>query len=41
MTFPLDKNLLPSFESIKDENEKILWTERPRFIPFIFSGFWG
>jgi len=35
------KNLLPEFESVKDDNEKILWTGKPRFIPFIFTGVLG
>ena len=33
-----DKNLLPEFDSIKDENEKILWTGKPTFIPFVLTG---
>ena len=36
-----DKILLPDFESVKDENEKILWTGKPKFIPFIFTGILG
>ena len=33
-----DKTLLPGFESIKDDKEEILWTGKPKFIPFIFTG---
>ena len=36
-----DKILLPEFESIKDDNEEILWTGKPKFIPFIFTGILG
>jgi len=36
-----NKTLLPEFESIKDDNEEILWTGKPKFIPFIFGGFLG
>ncbi|MBO9203507.1 MULTISPECIES: PH domain-containing protein [Niastella] len=35
------KDLLPAFDSIKDDNEEILWTGKPKFIPFIFTGFLG
>ena len=38
MSSPFDQNLLPEFESIRDRDEQILWTARPRFVPFIFSG---
>jgi membrane protein YdbS with pleckstrin-like domain len=33
------RDLETSFESIKDDKEKILWTGRPTFIPFILEGF--
>ena len=33
-----DKDLLPEFESIKDDKEEIFWTGKPKFIPFIFTG---
>jgi hypothetical protein len=36
-----NKNLLPEFESIKDDKEEILWTGKPKFIPFIFTGILG
>ena len=38
MSTPFDRNLLPEFESVKDADEEILWSGKPRFIPFIFSG---
>lgn len=40
-TTPSDKNLLPAFDSILDQDEKIIWTGRPEFIPFILSGIWS
>ncbi|MFT4153055.1 MAG: hypothetical protein QM629_04490 [Parafilimonas sp.] len=30
-----NKILLPEFETIKDDKEEILWTGKPKFIPFI------
>lgn len=36
-----DKVLLPEFESIKDDKEQILWTGKPKFIPFIFTSVLG
>jgi membrane protein YdbS with pleckstrin-like domain len=33
----LDKNLLPEFDSIKDDNEEILWTDKPKFIPYAIT----
>jgi hypothetical protein len=38
MSSTLDKNLLPQFDSVKDNDEEILWTGEPKFIPYIFSG---
>lgn len=35
------KDLLPEFESIKDDKEEILWTGKPKFIPFIFTSVLG
>ena len=32
-----DKNLLPEFDSIKDNGEEILWIGKPRFIPYLLS----
>ena len=29
-----DRNLLPEFESVKDENEDMLWIGKPRFVPY-------
>lgn len=34
MTSLLDKNLLPEFDSVKDDDEDILWTGKPKFIPY-------
>ena len=36
-----NKILLPEFESIKDDKEEILWTGKPKLIPFIFTGVLG
>src|SRR5262245_60860640 len=33
-----DNNLLPEFESIKDYDEEILWTGKPKFLPYILNG---
>jgi uncharacterized membrane protein YdbT with pleckstrin-like domain len=41
MTSTNDKELLSEFESIKDDKEEILWTGRPKFIPFIFTSVLG
>lgn len=38
MSTLFDKNLLPNFESVKDDDEEILWTEKPKFIPYAISG---
>lgn len=38
MSTAFDKNLLPEFESIKDDDEEILWIGKPVFIPYILSG---
>ncbi len=38
MSSAFDKNLLPEFDSVKDNDEEIIWTGKPIFIPFIFSG---
>jgi len=35
MSNALTKKLLPDFESIKDNNEEILWIDKPVFIPYI------
>ena len=37
MSTIFDKNLLPEFESVKDDNEEILWTEKPTFFPFLIT----
>jgi membrane protein YdbS with pleckstrin-like domain len=33
----LDKNLLPEFDSIKDDDEEILWIDKPQFIPYVIT----
>ncbi len=38
MSSPFYKNLLPEFDSIKDDDENILWIGKPKFIPYMFSG---
>lgn len=37
MSSPFDKNILPEFDSVKDNDEEILWTGKPKFLPYIFS----
>ena len=38
MSSTFDKNLLLEFDSVKDNDEEVLWTGKPKFIPYIFSG---
>lgn len=38
MSSTFDKNLLPEFDSVKDDDETILWTGKPVFLPYVFSG---
>jgi membrane protein YdbS with pleckstrin-like domain len=38
MSSNFDKNLLPEFDSIKDNDEEILWSDKPNFTPYLFSG---
>ena len=38
MSTLFDKNLLPEFDSVKDDDEEILWTEKPKFIPYAITG---
>jgi hypothetical protein len=38
MSTIFDKNLLPEFDSIKDRDEEIYWTEKPKLVPYLFSG---
>ena len=33
------QNISPGFDSIKNKNEQILWTAKPKFAPFILTGF--
>jgi len=38
MSTLFDKNLLPEFESVKDDNEDILWSGKPAFLPYAITG---
>jgi hypothetical protein len=38
MASTFDKNLLPEFDSVKDNNEEILWIDKPKFIPYAITG---
>jgi hypothetical protein len=38
MASTFDKNLLPEFDSVKDNNEEILWIDKPKFIPYAVTG---
>ncbi len=38
MSTIFDKNILPEFDTIKDRDEEIYWTEKPKLIPYLFSG---
>ncbi len=38
MTTAFDRNLLPDFDSVKDDDEEILWTDKPKFIPYSITG---
>lgn len=38
MSSVFDRNLLPKFDSIVDDDEEILWIEKPKFTPYILSG---
>lgn len=38
MSTAFDKNLLPEFDSIKDDDEEILWTGKPVLTPYILGG---
>src|SRR5438477_10999649 len=33
----LNKNLLPEFDSVKDNDEEIIWTDKPKFIPYAIT----
>lgn len=37
MSSLFDKNLLPEFDSVKDDDEEILWTDKPKFIPYAIT----
>jgi membrane protein YdbS with pleckstrin-like domain len=38
MSSRFGKNLLPAFESVRDSDEEILWIDKPKFVPYLFSG---
>ncbi|AEW00295.1 hypothetical protein A4D02_23490 [Niastella koreensis] len=38
MTSTPDNSLLPEFESVKDYDEEILWTGKPKLLPYILNG---
>jgi hypothetical protein len=40
MTILSNNNLSAEFENILDDDEEIIWIERPQFIPFILSESW-
>lgn len=37
MSTIFDQNLLPEFESVRDNNEEILWTGKPTFTPYFIT----
>jgi len=37
MSSIFDKNLLPEFESVKDDDETIMWIGKPVFVPYVLS----
>ncbi len=39
MSSKFDKNLLSEFDSVKDDDEEIIWTGKPKFIPYLATGF--
>lgn len=40
MSTAFDKNTLPEFDSIKSDDEEILWLGKPVFIPYILRSIW-
>jgi membrane protein YdbS with pleckstrin-like domain len=40
MTTSFDKNILPEFDSIKDDDEIIQWTGKPVFVPYLLTNIW-
>ncbi|MBZ5857314.1 PH domain-containing protein [Flavihumibacter profundi] len=38
MASKFNRNLLPDFESVRDDEEEILWTAKPKFIPYALTG---
>ena len=41
MPSPFDKNLLPEFDSVKNDNEEIMWIGKPLFLPYALSSLWS
>jgi hypothetical protein len=40
MITKIDKNIPPDFEAILDDDEEIIWIDRPVFIPYILTNIW-
>ncbi len=40
MLTKFDQNIAPDFEAVLDKNEKILWFDRPVFVPYILTNIW-
>jgi hypothetical protein len=38
MSTIFDKNLLPEFDSVIDDDEEVIWTARPKLLPYIITG---
>lgn len=38
MASKFDQDLLPDFDSVKDDDEQILWTGKPKFFPYAVTG---
>ncbi len=38
MNSVIEPLLSSEFDQIKDKDERILWTERPKFVPYMFTG---
>jgi hypothetical protein len=36
-----NRNPLPKFDSIRNQDEEIIWTGKPELMPFILSGLWS
>lgn len=40
MITKIDKNIPPDFEAILDDDEEIIWLDRPVFMPYILTNIW-